>query len=207
PRTYPLAPVSTLLPSSIYPLDLLLFAALFALIVASLVAARPQKFIAAFLAIIGIFCLLDQTRWQPWVFQYGFLAAALALFSWDSDDVAGRNRALNVARLIVAATYVFSGLQKINANFIDNDFPWIAEPVTNALPFAHAPVRLLAMAAPFIQVGFGIGLLTKRFRRVSLFVAVAMHLFILAMFGPFGHDWNFVIWPWTTAMAVFDILL
>jgi len=36
---------------------------------------------------------------------------------------------------------------------------------------------------------------------------VAMHVFILAMFGPAGHNWNEVIWPWTAAMAVFDILL
>jgi hypothetical protein len=34
-----------------------------------------------------------------------------------------------------------------------------------------------------------------------------MHVFILAMFGPLGLDWNSVIWPWTAAMAVFDVLL
>ena len=34
-----------------------------------------------------------------------------------------------------------------------------------------------------------------------------MHLFILAMFGPAGHNWNNIIWPWTAAMALFDIVL
>lgn len=207
PRTYPLAPVSELLPSSIYPIDILLFGSLFALATAALVSARPQKFMLAFLAIIGIFCLLDQTRWQPWVFQLGFLLAALALFSWDSDDVRGRKRALDIARLIIAMTYVFSGLQKMNLNFIDNDFPWIVEPITRLLPSMGAPLRLLAMAAPFIQVGFGVGLLTRKFRWISLVLAVSMHLFILAMFGPFGHNWNDIIWPWTAAMAILDILL
>jgi uncharacterized membrane protein YphA (DoxX/SURF4 family) len=207
PRAYPLAPVSALLPRSIYPVDLILFAALFALIAAIIVAARPQKPIFAFLAIIAVFCLLDQTRWQPWVFQYAFLLAALALFSWDSDDRDGQRRALNVARLIVASTYVFSGLQKINLNFIDNDFPWIVQPITDVMPWARAPLHALAIAAPFIQVGFGVGLLTQKFRRISLVLAVSMHLFILAMFGPFGHNWNAAVWPWTAAMAVFDILL
>ena len=64
--------------------------------------------------IVIVFCLLDQTRWQPWVYQYGFLLAALALFSWDSDDIKGREQALNVARLIVATTYIFSGFQKLS---------------------------------------------------------------------------------------------
>ena len=34
-----------------------------------------------------------------------------------------------------------------------------------------------------------------------------MHVFILAMFGPFGHNWNNIIWPWTAAMAGLDLLL
>ena len=75
----------------------------------------------------------DQTRWQPWVFLYGFLLGTLALFSWDSEDVAGRNRALNIARLIIAATYLFSGLQKINLNFMQQDFPWIVSPITDVI--------------------------------------------------------------------------
>jgi hypothetical protein len=63
------------------------------------------------------------------------------------------------------------------------------------------------MAASLLQVAFGAGLLTRRFRRVSLIAAVAMHVFILAMFGPAGLDWNDIVWPWTAAMAIFDIVL
>ena len=207
PRTYPVAPVLSLLPSSIYPADLFLFAGLFVSAVAILVSAKPQKFVFSFLGVMVVFCVLDQTRWQPWVYQFGFLLATLGLFSWDSDDIAGRKRTLNIARLIVASTYVFSGLQKLNLNFINSDFPWIVEPLTNVLPAARAPLYALGIAAPFIQVGFGIGLLTRRYRRLSLILAVSMHAFILAMFGPFGHNWNNVVWPWTAAMAVLDLLL
>ena len=28
-----------------------------------------------------------------------------------------------------------------------------------------------------------------------------------SMFGPLGLDWNNIVWPWTAAMAIFDILL
>jgi hypothetical protein len=207
PRTYPVAPILSVLPSSIYPVDLFLFAALFALAVAIIVSAKPQKFIFAFLSIIIVFCLLDQTRWQPWVYQYAFLLAALAFFSWDSDDIAGRKRTVNVARLIVASTYVFSGLQKLNLNFMNTDFPWIVEPITHVLPAARTPLYALGIAAPFIQVVFGLGLLTRRYLRISLILAISMHAFVLAMFGPFGHNWNNIIWPWTAAMAVFDLVL
>lgn len=207
PRTYPLSPVLSFPPSSIYPIDLFLYAALFVLGGAILVSPRPQKFIFSFLGIVIVFCLLDQTRWQPWVFQYGFLLAALALFSWDSDDIGGRERTLNVARLIVATTYIFSGLQKLNLHFINVDFPWIVEPITNAFPAARGLLYVLGIGAPFIQIGFGVGLLTRKYRRVSLILAVSMHAFILAMFGPFGQNWNNIIWPWTAAMAGLDLLL
>jgi uncharacterized membrane protein YphA (DoxX/SURF4 family) len=207
PRTYPLAPAFSFLPSSIYPADLVLYVALFIVAGAILVATRPQKFIFLFLGIVAVFCLLDQTRLQPWIYQFGFLLAALALFSWDSDDLEGREQVLNIARLIVATTYIFSGLQKLNLNFINQDFPWIVEPITNAFPATHDLLYALGIAAPFIQIGFGVGLLTRKFRRVSLILAVSMHAFILTMFGPFGHNWNDIVWPWTAAMAGLDLLL
>lgn len=207
PRSYPLAPVFDFLPPAGHPVDYLLFGLLFALAGAALVSPRPQKFIAALLAVTVIFCLLDQTRCQPWVFMYAFLLATLVLFSWDGEDLAGRNRALNICRLIMAGTYLFSGLQKINQNFVRNDFPWIVSPITDVIPAVAPALHWLGIAAPFIQVAFALGLLTRRFRRISLVAAVAMHIFILGMFGPLGLDWNNIIWPWTVAMAVFDILL
>jgi len=207
PRSYPPAPVLTALPALGSRLQYGLFAALFASAAAALVSAKPQKYVAVFLADLLLFCIFDQTRWQPWVFQFAFLLGALALFSWDKADTAGRERTLNIARLIVAATYIYSGLQKINLNFVGNEFPWIVQPITNLLPQAAGMLHAFGFAAPFLQVGFGVGLLTHRFRRIALVLAVAMHVFILAMFGPLGQNWNDIIWPWTAAMAAFDLLL
>ncbi len=207
PRAYPLTPVWDGLPALAHPLDQLLFGAIFALAVAALLSSRPQKFIALLLAIVGVFCLGDQTRWQPWVFLYGAVLAMLAAFSWDAADDAGRRLTLNTLRLIIVATYLFSGLQKLNWNFIASEFPGMAAPITDHFPSLAGVVHFGAMAAPIVQIGFAVGLLTKRFRRVSLITAVAMHLFILAMLGPFGQNWNVVVWPWTAAMAVIDILL
>jgi hypothetical protein len=207
PRSYPLTPVSSMLPVIDRVVALGLYLTLSALAAIALVVPKPRWSIAAFLVIIAAFCLMDQTRWQPWVFQYSFLLAAVALYSWDSADIIGQARTLNLARLILAATYIFSGLQKLNLNFMENDFPWLVQPITKVLPSATPFLHLFGMAVPFVQVAFGIGLLTRRFRRASLITAVAMHLFILAMFGPAGLDWNNIVWPWTAAMAIFDILL
>jgi hypothetical protein len=207
PRSYPMAPVSSLLPPIEGAVAAGLYGCLFLLAALAVVLPRPRWCVAGFLAIVAVFCLADQTRWQPWVFQYGFLLGIVALYPQAGSGEQDRARALDIARLVVALTYVFSGLQKINLNFMENDFSWIVSPITSLLPSAGSVLGAFGFVVPFIQVAFGIGLLTQRYRRVSLWSAVCMHLFILAMFGPTGLNWNNVIWPWTATMAAFDVLL
>jgi uncharacterized membrane protein YphA (DoxX/SURF4 family) len=205
PRSYPPAPVSSLFPLIDGIAALGLYVALFLCAAIALVAPKPRWPIAGFLAVMASFCLVDQTRWQPWVFQYSALLLVIALYSGNGVD--GERRALGVARLIVACTYIYSGLQKINLNFMENDFPWIVEPITSNFPSAIGLLHGFGIVVPFLQLAFGIGLLTRRYRRISLILAVAMHVFILAMFGPAGLNWNNIVWPWTAAMAIFDIIL
>src|SRR5690242_10738174 len=99
PRSFPTAPIAGGLPGIEGFPAYCLFAALFILAAAIVVNPKPQWLIAAFLAIIGAFCLADQTRWQPWVFLYCFLLATLGLFSWDSADITGQRSTINIARL------------------------------------------------------------------------------------------------------------
>src|SRR5580704_16399937 len=70
PRSYPLAPVASMLPVIDGVVARGLYVALFVFAAMALVAPKPRWLIAAFLAVIAGFCLTDQTRWQPWVFQY-----------------------------------------------------------------------------------------------------------------------------------------
>ena len=207
PRSYPVAPVLLMLPKLEGVVAEGLYAALFALAALAVAVPKAQWPLAGFLAIVAAFCLADQTRWQPWVFQYAFLLAVIALGQFRSAEPDSEQRTLNVARLVVALTYIFSGLQKINLNFMENEFPWVITPITHLFPSTGAFLDAFGFAVPFIQVVFGAGLLTRRYRRISLISAVAMHAFILTMFGPLGLNWNDVVWPWTATMAVFDVLL
>jgi hypothetical protein len=105
PRSYPLAPISTLVPVVDGVLARSLYFALFLLAAVALLAPKPRWPIVAFLTVIAAFCLADQSRWQPWVFQYSCLLAVIALNAGNGAD--GEMRALNTARLIVVFTYIF----------------------------------------------------------------------------------------------------
>lgn len=206
PRTYPTAPVSDALPDIPFPLDYLWLAAVAFLLAAVLFCERPRKFIVAFLIAAGLLCLWDQTRWQPWFFQYYFMLAALCIGSRGDEGKSGNSAALNACRLIVAATYFWSGVQKINYSFAAEIMPALLNPYLRHLPraFGALPV-VMAVVAPLVEVCAGVGLLTRRFRRAACLLALSANIAALALLVPVGA--NVVVWSWNAAMAAFVLVL
>ena len=93
-------------------------------------------------------------------------------------------------------------LQKTSGGFAGDVFPWRAEPITRLLPALGGPMNAAGYAAPFIEAGIGVALLTTRFRTAGIAAGLAMHAFILLGIGPLGHNVNAVVWPWNVVMMV-----
>jgi len=164
-------------------------------------------FAAAALGLTLFFILQDLSRLQPWFYQYSFMLAALCLYGWGRLGAEG---ALNACRLIMASIYFWSGLQKANASFVGEGYPWLVEPIAERLPTAGwwtDALLLGAYAAPAVEAGIGLGLLVPRFRTPAIVVALSLHAFILLCLGPWGHDWNTVVWPWNVTMGAFVLIL
>ena len=107
--------------------------------------------------------------------------------------------------MVVASTYLWSGLQKFNVSFATSVFPFIIEPLLppSARPFAQHGAVLI----PVVEAAIGVGLLLPKFRNVSVLLGLVMHLGILASIGPWGHNWNTVVWPWNFAMMALLVAL
>jgi uncharacterized membrane protein YphA (DoxX/SURF4 family) len=200
-RVYPLTPVFHFLPPVPPPFDLVVLVAMVLLAVWAAAARRPFKPLAGLLAVAVAYATEDQSRWQPWFYQYVTMLAALLWWYARSDDAMRRERALAACRLIVAAVYFWSGLHKINPGFLHSAFPWMLEPLR--LQWL-AP---LAPAVPIVEAAIGAGLLIPKFRRTAVIGALAMHAFILASIGPLGRNFDQVVWPWNIAMACLVVLL
>ncbi len=207
-RFFPLAPVLDNLPIIPPSIETILFVLLIGLLATILVFPKPQKFIFSALAIAAIFAFFDQMRWQPWFYQYFFMLATIGLFSWNYFDTEKRQAVLNTSRLIVASIYFFSGLQKVNPDFMGGVFPWMIEPITKLFP---VPLQIfplsLGVIVPFLEMGIGLGLLSKKYRKHATVLALLMLGFVLFTLGPLGHNWNSVVWPWNVAMALFAVIL
>jgi hypothetical protein len=206
-RAYPLVPLLDFVPPLPYPLDYLLLGLLGGLLVGVLLLrGRPSgAFVAAALVLAALLVVQDQGRLQPWFYQYSFMLGAVGLSNLGRLSTEG---AMNTCRLIVAFTYLWSGLQKAHVTFAEDVYPWLMEPLTSRLsPGAVPALEYGAYAVPVIETAIGLGLLARPLRRPALVGAILMHVFILFSIGPWGHDWNSVVWPWNVAMMVFDLIL
>lgn len=202
-RFFPLIPIIPGLSPLRFPLDYICAGALFLLLCAIGMAAKPRTYIFGFAALLVALALSDQTRWQPWVYLYLFILLSMSCYSWKADDLAGSENTLNICRLIVGATYFYSGLQKLNPNFAELGIKSLLGPAVAAhLPFAHMWPWIMGV----MEAGIGVTLLTRRLRNVAVICAVLMHVFILFS-GIVLMHWNSVVWPWNLTMIAFVVLL
>lgn len=204
-RTYPLSPIIsgldwfspfTLILTSILTLSLFISIwqkqhfGLFALI--SLVSLIPLV-------------LLDITRLQPWVLHYGAM-----LFLLTQANILSTLRTIQIldaARFVVVGIYFWSGVQKMNTAFITEIFPWFSKPLWS--PFGDQGINIafiIGMMIPFIEASFAVGLLTKRFRKISI-IGSGLMLAFITLSLMLGHGWNSVVWPWNFAIFAMVVVL
>ncbi len=123
-RFFPRSPVVDWLPEVPFPLDRLWFYILIILLVPISIFRRRRSLILAFAILAGLLSLWDQTRWQPWFYQYVLMLAVIGLHQLSEEK--SPLAALNICRAIVIFTYLWSGVQKFNANFVKETWPDIA---------------------------------------------------------------------------------
>lgn len=205
-RYYPLTPVTEKLPFISPPFDYILFIALLVLLVTIAIQTRPLKPVIAFLVLALFLCLSDQSRLQPWFYQFTFMLAAFAFYFWRGVAEQNQRALLNTCRLILASSYFWSGLQKVGVGFTDRAFPSLINPYLNLI-FGKINLlpRPVILAIPLLEIGIGIGILTRRFRNPSVLLALTIHILILALLVPLRR--NSVVWPWNIAMACFAFIL
>src|SRR5258708_4657167 len=98
-RFYPQTPALPFLRPIPYPIDYVVFVLLLLLLVAIAIVPRPAKPIAGFVLLAAVLGLLDQSRWQPWFYQYFFMLIAVGLYPRSPAA------ALNTCRLIAVCIY------------------------------------------------------------------------------------------------------
>ncbi|HVF45881.1 MAG TPA: hypothetical protein VM936_22830 [Pyrinomonadaceae bacterium] len=206
-RTFPRAPLFFAPPQSVaQPFEYILGGLLVAALAAAVFAGRAAKYLLAAIVPLVALVLLDQTRLQPWVYQYLLLFALTALLH-DRRGSDGQRAALTLSalQLTVAALYFWSGVQKLNYTFAEEVLPQLLAPVQGRLPLARAQLSGLAVAVALAEIFTGVGLLVKKTRASCVWLAVSIHASALALLVSQGR--NSAVWAWNVALAVAVVIL
>jgi hypothetical protein len=154
------------------------------------------------LAAVVLLTLLDQMKWQPWVYLYLLLMLPLT--------IPGRSERLILFywQLVIAGIYLWSGIHKINTNFVDGFFGRIMSNVFGASILEGGLAPYLGYCAGILESLAGVGLLFNRTRKPALIFAIAMHAAIVGYIVVHDHlQFNVVLVPWNLAMIAFNMLL
>ena len=156
--------------------------------------------ISGLLTIFLLFIIEDINRFQPWLYMFGLVLLSVSALGKDNED-----KVLFAIRIILAGTYLWSGVQKFNHAFTSDVFPWLMSPV-GLKNFLLAHHRLI-YSIPLFEMIAGLALLTKQFHKPAAIFLIIIHLILLFLLGPFGNSWNKLIWPWNAALIIILYLL
>ena len=200
-REFPRAPPLFDLPENLHASAEWLFSAALVGALIFLNFARRSR-IFSLSAIGSLVCLiaLDQTRLQPWVYQYALLLLIFAARDFEKSDEAASNQTLGLAQIIIAGLYVWSGIQKMNFTFSHETLPLLLAPVQNAFPTVELPLIYLGSSIALTEVFVGCGLLVRRTRNFAVCAAIAMHAVILGLL--IAKNFNSIVWIWNAALML-----
>jgi len=189
------------------PYDYIQLAVLILLIIFSF--ATQKKLPTLLLILFSIYlCFDDQNRLQPWFYNYILILFILLFYKHRVDEPNNYTTVFISLQILVALIYVFSGIQKMNPEFVPDTFVWLVGSFDGILsPRQIQLMTKFGYIVPYFELMIGFLLLVKPLRFIALPLVILMHLFILLLLGPGGKDYNSVVWPWNIIMIVLVLLL
>ena len=168
---------------------------------------RPQAQNA--LICLGLFLLLalqDQSRWQPWAYQYALMLLPVIALKVGKNE----RPVLGLLQIIVGMVYLWGGIHKFQSGWLSVWENSRAAPLLSDTRDGGMDSAMLGLGylIPPIEFLMALGLLFRRTRLAAIAAVIASHLFILTLLGPVkGYVSNSVVWPWNLAMAGMVICL
>lgn len=205
-RTFPRVPFVNGLPAFVSSADFLLSSLLLVGLTLSIISSRTGRYLVAVLVLTSLLVLIDQTRLQPWVYQYVVMLAVIACWRPGAADTITAEPILLASQLVMALLYFWSGLQKLNWSFGHEVMPALLESVRIHLPASYLSyLPAIGIVVGLCEALIGVGLLIRKTRQTAVVLALCMHLLVLLMLVASLR--NSVVWAWNIGMMVMVVLL
>ena len=203
-RLYPITPVFDIFYKVHEGFHILLLLVSIICLIFLFLRPKTNHLLVVLLIVEILSCALDQNRWQPWEYQYIFTIFIFLIYKKKQENI------IVTIAFILACTYFFSGLSKINSGFLDKvwsnmilmKFFKVSKMIAN-----HHIIRHIGYLFGIAEAALGLALFVGKPRKIVAVVLILMHLFILFLLGPFGLKYNSSIWPWNMSMIFYLITI
>lgn len=200
-RFFPLLGPIDGLPAIAYPFDIILLSA-FLVSGAIWVFYNKRSPGLCAMGILAIILVQDQMRWQPWVYQYCLLLLPYLL---QSDTQKNGQSILYSQQWILGGIYVWSGIQKLNPEFLSGTFIQITEALGIEQTFSQW--KYAGYSIPLFEILTGLSLLSARLRKAGICMAAITHITILVILNPWMMHHNSIVYPWNIMMLLLVFVL
>jgi hypothetical protein len=156
------------------------------------------------LPLLAFAIVQDQNRFQPWVYQFGWVALAMAFTT--------KARTLRLARWYVVGLYFDSGLSKLDASFcreLGPTFLSAALGPTGLDPqtWPDSTRSMACLAMPAFEMAVDVLLAFRPTRRIGLIGAAAQHLALVWILGPWNLGHSTIVLVWNVSLIIGDVIL
>lgn len=173
---------------------------------------NEKKYLLFFFIPSLLLILEDTIRLQPWFYLH---LAMIGIISFEKQ--LSKENVLRLLQWVVIAIYFWSGFNKLNIAFAWEIFPWFTHHLgigeayflgmDNLNTFPLPSQNNIAFVIPVFEMITAIFLFIPRLRLFGILAIFIIHLVSLYAIGPWGHDWNEIVWPWNIEMPVLTLLL
>ncbi|MDP2388048.1 MAG: hypothetical protein Q8M29_16860 [Bacteroidota bacterium] len=186
-----------------HPYDYILFGLFIASITGILLSRKPRTFIIITLVISTALVLFDQNRLQPWFYMYMLILGVLCFYNWRVDEPKNYTAIYTSITIVIGAIYFWSGVQKLNPNFMSSTWEWFIKPLGKLFtPEEMSFSYKMGYAIPYLEIAMGLGLFFEQTKRIIIPIAITMHIVILIILSPLFHNYNQTVWGWNFCMAL-----
>jgi uncharacterized membrane protein YphA (DoxX/SURF4 family) len=200
-RVFPLVPLVNVFEDKL-PLLSMALSSVFVLVGLSCLFIRKPRYCIPILFIISLLMLaIDQTRLQPWFYQFSILLFLLSLYNWRVDEPRDYTGIFMNIRIVIAFVYIWSGIQKFNIHFFEKVWPWMITPFESiCTPEQISYLTKFGYVIPAFELVAGVLLFFGVTRKVALPFLILMHTLILILIGPTLKNHNPSVWGWNLSM-------
>lgn len=172
---------------------------------------EQKKFLLFFLFPSLLLVMEDNLRLQPWFFLHLSMIVIITF-----EEKIQKENVTRFIQWIIIAIYFWGGVNKLNIAFAWEIFPWFTQHLgigdayflglDNLNAFPLPAKNYIAFLIPAFEILIAVFLIFPKCQKIGIAGVIVTHLVSLYAIGPWGHNWNEIVWPWNIEMPILTFL-